>query len=130
MAVKGYVSGFSTRSELAGREWVTIWDFRLERVDDDGNPLPRVPVALKGMHFNSAINDDDLVEVDGSWREGETMWPREVKNLTTAVTIRPRGGRGGLGAAIGTLLGLVIWIALIGGFLYFGWTFLSGRPLF
>ena len=117
MAIRGYVSGMRPRTELSGRQWITVWDFRLERVTDDGTRLPRVPVAMRGTTFDGAINDDDLVEVDGQWHEGETLRVREAHNLTTSALVRAHGapGDGSFGGAIGLLLrvGLLVAIAWV-----------------
>ena len=92
MGIEGYVSGMTMRTELDGTDWVTVWDFRLERFEDS-KPLPRVPVAMRGQQFDGSIIDDDLVEVDGDWKEGKTLWVREVRNLTTAAVVRAHGPR-------------------------------------
>jgi hypothetical protein len=39
--IRGVVVGMQPRIESQGRGVVTIWDFRLERHDAAGNPMPR-----------------------------------------------------------------------------------------
>lgn len=120
MEIRGYVSGFRTRMEQTGPTvYVTVWDFRLERVDESGQPLPRVPVAIRGLTFDGAINDDDLIEVEGAWHEGETLNVTKAHNLTTAANVVGHGARGAAGAMGGvarfilTILGLATLAVLV-----------------
>jgi hypothetical protein len=116
MEYVGYASGVNVRTELSGRDWVSILDFRIERFDDDGNPLPRVPVAMKSVHFDSWINNDDRVKVSGNWREGGTLWVDQIHNLETAAVIRnqvPGHFLSTLASIVGTLIGLAILGAIV-----------------
>lgn len=117
MQFRGNVSGFRPRTEQAGRGYVTIWDFRIERFDPQGRPLPRVPVEMRGTRFDGAINEGDLVEVDGEWREGQTLHTGHVKNLTTAADVHAHGGGGGPVGVLRSLVGLVLTLVFIAVFL-------------
>jgi hypothetical protein len=121
----GYVSGFRSRSELIGGSYVTVWDFRLERFDDHDVPQPRVPVALRGVTFDGAINDDDLVEVEGNWHEGKTLNVTTARNLTTAAEVIGHGPSSVLGS-VGRVLLLVIGLAILALFLYLGYLVVTG----
>ena len=71
---EGKVNGFSQTSENneATRIPIQIWTFRLLRFDDKlGNPLPKIPVEMRGSGLEGFINEEDTVIVKGIWREGE-----------------------------------------------------------
>ena len=60
--IVGTVRGFQSRTESTyslflrqQRSWI-VWTFRVERFDSQGNLLQRVPVELRGLNFNGAIN--------------------------------------------------------------------------
>lgn len=82
--IKGQVSGMQQRFEPGG----AVWDFRVERTDPSGKPLPRVAVELRGQSFQGSINNGDWVELFGEWRSGDVVKVDEVKNLTTNATVR------------------------------------------
>lgn len=105
---KGQVSGFQSRFE-ARRGPVIVWDFRLERRDPSGNPLPRVPVEMRGRAFVGSINNGDWVEVSGQWRRGVILRPARVMNLSTGVVVRAKGATIG----IVQILGILMFLALL-----------------
>src|SRR5262249_32852851 len=79
----GRVSGFSTRFEHSGRSPITVWSFRLERVNQAGRPMSRVPVEMRGRQMLGSINNGDVVEIEQRWRPGRVLLARRAKNLTT-----------------------------------------------
>jgi hypothetical protein len=90
--IKGQVSGFQTRFESGGRgPGLTVWSFRLDRLDKEGKPLPRVAVEMRGTSFEGAINQGDWVELDQDWKPGTTLHPKQVTNLTTNATVSSKG---------------------------------------
>lgn len=102
-SIVGEVRGFVARTE----EKITIWNFRLERYDSAGNRLVPVPVEMHGWQFKGFIRDGDRVEVHvNEWREGETLQPKRVRNLTTDDTVTSRG-------ALGPFWGTVYYLFLI-----------------
>lgn len=108
--IRGQVSGFQQRFEPTGRGTLSVWDFRLERVDDAGNPLPRIPVQMKGTSFDGAINNGDWIEVTGSWREGKTLPVRQLKNLDTGAVVRAKS-RSTAAKIFGVVLALLVLAA-------------------
>jgi hypothetical protein len=93
--IKGQVSSFQPRTESGFRRatrMLTVWDFRIERQDDAGKPLPRVQVEMRGNTIHGTIANGDWVEVDANWREGKVVQTRTVRNLTSNSTVRAKGG--------------------------------------
>lgn len=88
--IRGVVVGMQPRIESQGRGVVTIWDFRLERHDAAGNPMPRVQVEMRGYSFLGSINNGDWVEIKGNWQRGEIVKPRQVYNLSTAAMVKSK----------------------------------------
>ncbi len=90
-AIVGVVRGFRQRSEadypFALFPW-QIWAFRLDRLDEEGNTLPSVPVEMRGHSFEGFIDEGDEVELPGSWRAGEVVHAKEVYNRTKGVAVR------------------------------------------
>lgn len=66
-----------------------ILAFRIERYDRNGNRLGPVAVQLKAAAFDGAVNDGDLVEASGRWKDG-TLHGRRLVNLTTGATVKAR----------------------------------------
>ncbi len=113
-AIKGRVSGMQQRGEAALRTSWAVWDFRLERIDANGKPLPRVPVEMRGRRFEGSIANGDLVEIDGArWTPGQVLHTRQVRNATTGVTVRARGITRGQLIAINMVMLVVMALVLI-----------------
>lgn len=111
--IKGQVSGLQQRFERSGE---VVWNFRVERQDASGNPLPRVAVEMRGLGFEGALNNGDWVEVTGKFNHG-TLMAAEVSNLSTRATVRARGMGGGakaLGAVIGGVVVVIFVVVAIG----------------
>jgi len=86
----GKVSGLSARFEHPRRKTITVWNFRLERVDLDGAPLPRIPVEMRAQQMVGSINNGDLVEVEQRWRPGQLLRVHRVRNLTTGTYVQAK----------------------------------------
>jgi hypothetical protein len=82
--IVGIVRNIQTRQDinLTGRP-DTVWNFRLERFDRDGNRLPPIPVEVRGRTMAGALSEGDWIRVSGTWRKGTTMVVREVQDLST-----------------------------------------------
>ena len=52
---RGIVSGLQQRVEFVRSVSHFVWDFRLERRDDKGEPLPRVAVQMRGRTLKGSI---------------------------------------------------------------------------
>jgi hypothetical protein len=81
--IRGQVSSFAQRYEATPQGTITVWDFRLDRHDDTGKPLPRVPLEMRGTTFDGAIAVGDWIEVDAPWRDGRTLKVKRVTNLSS-----------------------------------------------
>ncbi len=81
----GIVTGLQQRQEMSGRSYIQVWNFRLERRDANGNPLPPVPVEIRARSIRGQIANGDLVEIPTKPR------PMQLRNLTTGATLRARG---------------------------------------
>jgi hypothetical protein len=115
--IKGRVSGLQQRFEAGGE---AIWNFRVERQDDAGQPLPRVAVEMHGVGFEGALNEGDWVQVAGTWDDG-TLHVTDVQNLSTQATVRAKRPRvaKALGIALVALIAVgvvvLILVAALGG---------------
>jgi hypothetical protein len=86
---EGKVNGFSTKSEPYGNSTLQIWTFRILRFDEKlGNPLPKIPIEMKGSRFDGFINDEDTVRVKGKWKEGEILKVNELFNVTNNIPVK------------------------------------------
>ena len=83
--IQGIVRNFQQRTEtnLSGKP-LQLWIFRLDRYDARGNPLPPIPVQMRGRRFEGGLNNGDTVRVKGSWVAGKTLDVKKVYNVTTA----------------------------------------------
>lgn len=70
----------------------TIWTFWLERYDAFGRPLARVPVEMRARSFSGSLADGDEVEINRPWKRGQTMTPKQVRNLSTGALVTAGGG--------------------------------------
>jgi len=71
-----------------GQKWLTVWRFRLQRTDQDfqellrdeqGNPLPALPVEMRARVISGPLQEGDKVEVHGKRVQG-TIYSREIYN--------------------------------------------------
>lgn len=109
----GQVRAFQSRTEPYGESSQrTIWNFRVERFDDDGNLVLRVPVEMRGLSFQGSIADGDTVRVAGRERHG-TVRARRVENRTTGAVVTARDQPIAI-TALGVLIAIV---ALVGALL-------------
>jgi hypothetical protein len=92
----------------------TIWTFRLERYDSNGNRLRPVQVEMRGLAFEGSLSDGDQVRVTGRWRDG-TVRADRLENLTTGALVRAKSYKGVMIAALVVFLvvaGLIAWFAI------------------
>jgi hypothetical protein len=89
--IKGKVSGFRERSEVGQFDQrvrpILVWDFRLERFEPSGKPLPRVAVEMRGYSFSGLIANGDVVEIDQPDVPGQLIRTDAVRNLTSNSTV-------------------------------------------
>jgi hypothetical protein len=106
--VRGQVSAFQQRFESAGQRSILVWDFRLERKTEAGEPLPRVPIEMRGVTFDGSLAEGDFAEAHGAWHDGETLKVTRITNLTTGAIVRARGATGsGFAGVLRFVFGLV-----------------------
>jgi hypothetical protein len=93
--IKGVVSGFQPRSEQigtgSGTRMLIVWDFRIERKDSTGQPMPRVAVEMRGTSFIGSISNGDVVEVNAAFSPGQVVEARQVRNLTSGAMVTAKG---------------------------------------
>jgi hypothetical protein len=82
--IVGIVRNIQTRQDinLTGRP-DTVWNFRLERFDHNGNRLPPIPVEMRGRTMTGALSEGDWIRVPGTWKKGTTLVVRRVQDLST-----------------------------------------------
>jgi hypothetical protein len=78
---RGVVHGFQQRTESIGDKQIQVWNFRIDRYLD-GEPLPPIPVEMRGSRFNGSVMDGDEVEVFGHLRKGHLLQTNRVFNWT------------------------------------------------
>ncbi|MCU0568232.1 MAG: DUF5666 domain-containing protein [Oculatellaceae cyanobacterium Prado106] len=62
---------------------IEIWNFRLRRVDTQGNLLPPIPVEIRAESIAGTLRNGDEVEVQGQIVDG-TLYAQSVRNLSLA----------------------------------------------
>ncbi|TQS25625.1 hypothetical protein [Microbispora sp. KK1-11] len=106
--VEGQVRGLQERSEQHGEsESESIWSFRLERYDQEGNRVMLVPVEMRGRSIEGSINDGDWIRARGSLRSG-TLRLSELQNLSTGAIVRAKG----IPKAV-LIVGIVLFVAVV-----------------
>ena len=92
-SVVGVVTILRYRTEAAGASdnARTIYDFRLQVIDEAGKPHGIVGVELRGLGFEGGISEGDWVEIDRSARRrGEAFEISSLRNLTTGGDVKGR----------------------------------------
>jgi hypothetical protein len=90
--VVGTVGGFQVRNEPYGQASKTVWTFRIERFDAEGNRLPPVPVEMKATKLSGFVTDGDRVSVNISgWKPGKLLSPKSFYNETTQSEVKVEG---------------------------------------
>lgn len=115
--ITGRVDGLQQRLESRGRLGsVTVWDFRVARIDERGQALHQVPVEIRGTRFKGSVAAGDFVEISHPWKPGQLLQVRKVKNLSTGVTFQAKGfspaGEALRGLFILTAFALVVAVIL------------------
>lgn len=84
-SVKGVVRKLDQRVEWrsASEKPLTIFTFRVECQDEAGVTTAVVPVEMRAVSFRGGISEGDTVEIDESWKPGQTLELRRVSNITT-----------------------------------------------
>jgi hypothetical protein len=101
---------------MYGRTYFAVWDFRLSRADAAGRPLAPIPVQMHGRRFSGGISNGDTVDVGEDYQEGQLVTARQVRNLTTGITVRAIGRRHPFWRGVGfAFVGLfmLFWLLLL-----------------
>ncbi|MET9411547.1 hypothetical protein ABZX90_38245 [Streptomyces sp. NPDC002935] len=90
----------------------TVWTFRVERYDEDGNRVLLVPVEMRGYAFEGAISEGDWVRAHGKMKRG-TLRASKVENLTSGAGVNAKTTPKGCSIAIAVFfvafLAFLIW---------------------
>ncbi|MEU0885889.1 hypothetical protein ABZ345_45560 [Lentzea sp. NPDC005914] len=116
---KGRVSGYTPRAEAGvfRKRQTLVWDFRLERHDGTGQPLPRVAVELRAKYYRGgSISNGDVVELWGRQSRNGVVVVNSVKNLTAGSVIRAHNWNASVTVAY--LTAFLLFAALVAGGLY------------
>jgi hypothetical protein len=87
--VEGQIRGIQQRVESHGELDSSVWTFRIERYDRDGNRLPPIPVQMRGIAFEGSLSEGDEIKVVGVWKAG-TLYTERVQNITTGATVKAK----------------------------------------
>lgn len=126
--VTGRVSAFQERLERPHTHEafrpVIIWSFRLERQDEQGQPLPRVAVEMRGTTYSGTIAPGDWVRVDQDWEPGSTLRTHRLTNLTTNSTVIAKGAGSAVKATVYAYQALSLLI-MLGILAFIAWIIIS-----
>lgn len=115
--IKGTVSGFQQRFEqiytAVGLRTLVVWDFRIERRDPTGQPMPRAAVEMRGASFIGSINNGDEVEIDAPFRPGQVLQARLVRNRTSGAVVKAKGTRRLFSRVISVVLTIVAVVFIL-----------------
>lgn len=120
---KGKVSGYMPRTEsgVFRRRQTLVWDFRLERYDQSGKPLPRIAVETRAKYYRGgSINNGDVVEVRGRQSRNGVVTVGAISNLTAGTTIRAHNWNASVVLMYLTTLLVVLGIVAAGLYLVSG----------
>lgn len=116
--LSGRVRGFATRQEdrrgfFHQGQQEQVWGFRLERYRE-GRRLPPIPVEMRGRSFSGSINDGDLIEFRGTWRDGQDspLRPRRVYNRTSGMTVTVRSARLAKALLVTVVVAFVMYVVI------------------
>ncbi len=109
----GEVRGLQTRQEvdMPGRT-ITVWSFRLERYDKNGNRLSPVPVEMRARRFRGSISDGDWLEMRGRLRFGGTLSATRAWNRTTGARVKGKGV-GKVGCSFLVLAAIFVFLIIL-----------------
>ena len=110
-SVRGIVGGLEERVEwgTVNQAPMTIFTFRVQVDDDQGRPAAFIPVEMRAHSFRGMLSDGDRVEIDASWRQGETVETKRVRNTTTGGSFEAKRSRRWLHV----FLALVLFVCLV-----------------
>ena len=136
--ITGEVRGIQQRSEQGSPydqagAW-TIWTFKVERYDSAGNRLPPVPVEMRGRSFEGFVSEADQIELPAEalreWQPGQTVRPRQVRNLTNGAIFRASAQAGRGEGSCAFLIAISIFsLFFLAAALFMGWAFGGGHWL-
>jgi hypothetical protein len=99
-SIRGLVRGFQSRTESWTRALDkvsvsrTVWTWTVADFDENGNPLPQVPVEMKAKLFKGFVADGHDVEIAEAYRPGVVCRPSRVYNHSTQSWVTGRGSGG------------------------------------
>jgi hypothetical protein len=97
------VKGFRFEREHESATNPLVWTFYLERHDISGNPLPSIPVEMRGASFKGFIHEGDTVEIYEPWQEGSLVQAERVYNKTRKMEVKAIGRFDLFGITLGDL---------------------------
>jgi hypothetical protein len=114
--IVGHVRGLS---EKPARDF-TVYSFRVESYDEQGNRLSPVTVEMQGIGFEGSLNEGDEVEIRKKYRPGRTIKVSQLYNITAASPFKAREYPFFIRILSYplTLIGWLLTVAFIIGFIY------------
>jgi hypothetical protein len=120
---KGEVRNFAQRSEVRRQGTrdipLTVWNFTLERYDNTGAQLSRIPIQMRGEAFRGSILDGHEVGIYEDWTTG-LLTTNCVHNFTTSVDVMTTKAEVALGTKIGQWVFNLIFPIIFGAFILWG----------
>jgi hypothetical protein len=93
--LRGEVQNFRERTEKSDNPFaplntnLVVWTFNLVRYEE-GEPLPPIPVEIRGQNISGFVNNGDTVALLEEWNGQGLHRPKRVFNLTTGVEVRTK----------------------------------------
>lgn len=113
--ITGEARNVQLRSQTGGGGLsIDILTFLVERFDEAGDRLTPIPVEVRGT-VEGVLNEGDRVQIDASWRAGQTLEPEKFLNLTTGGSVQLR--RTGAATAGCIVLWVIAAVGLVLGFI-------------
>ena len=111
--IEGDVVHFREWHETSGsgqtaRQYM-VWSYSIERFDKNHNPLPLVPVQMRGLKFTGSLRDGDRVAVRARWQAGKTLHIQRAVNLTSGATVKAKKHQTGL------IVANILFLLFLGG---------------
>lgn len=81
--VRGRVAGLIVRSEAPYGANTIVWNFRIERTNQNGRRLDPIAVEMRGPSFRGVVANGDVVETTTPQRAGAVLKLNKIRNLTS-----------------------------------------------
>jgi hypothetical protein len=93
--INGIVSGLREHTEQQRSRLTTsvqrVLTFQVERRDSIGQPLPAVPIEMRGSGFDGRLQEGDTVQLPGRFVADTVLQIERLVNLSTGAAFSTKG---------------------------------------